>query len=175
MFSNRNTTVLVALAALAVLAVTLGAAGTVAADTEADNSTIEVTNATTGAYADVTAVPLYSGSPAPNVTVTVEGLPNGTDVGNGTVLMSETRTLQSGSIESYEYQITDSDRANYTRAHISVSSTGDGSLIDSVDIGSIKRVSAGGGGGLGGLGGGIGTTGAIAAVVLALFVYTRDN
>jgi hypothetical protein len=155
-------------------AVTFGAIGTVAADTEVNNATVEVTNDTSGVYADVTAVTLYSGATPPNVSVSIEGLPNGTDVGNRTEIMNETRTLQSGSVESYEYSLSDSERANYTEVHISVSSTGDGSLIDSTDIGSISRISAGGGGGSLGAGG-LGTTGLVGVLaVVALLVYMRE-
>lgn len=170
---NRNTIAASGLA-VAVLVLLVGlVAGGVAAETAVDNGTVEVTNDTESAYADVTAVSLYSGATPPNVTVVVEGLPNGAEVGNGTELLNETRTLSSGSVESFEYALTDTDRANYTRVHVSVTSSGDGSLIESVDWGTIKRVSGGGGGGIGTSGA---STGVIAVVIaLAAFVYMRDD
>ena len=160
--------------AVVVLLAGLGAVGTVSADTAVDNGTVEMTNDTESAYADVTAVALYSGAPAPNVTVVVEGLPNGTDVGNGTELLNETRTLSSGSVESFEYALTDTDRDNYTQVHISVTSSGDGSLVDSVDWGVIKRVSGGAGGGLGGAGASTGVVVAAIVVIGAIYFGRED-
>ncbi|RLM51480.1 hypothetical protein DVK06_03540 [Halorubrum sp. Atlit-28R] len=171
---NRNT--IAAGGLLLAVVVLLGgfAAGGVAADTAVDNGTVEVTNDTDSAYADVTAAPIYSGDPAPNVTVVVEGLPNGTDIGNGTELLNETRTLSSGSVESYEYALTDDDRGNYTRVHISVTGSGDGSLIESVDWGVIKRVSGGAGGGLGGTGASTGLIVAAIALLGAIYLSRED-
>jgi hypothetical protein len=171
---NRNTIAASGLVLAVVVLVAGLAAGGVAADTAVDNGTVDVTNDTESAYADVTADPVYSGAPAPNVTVVVEGLPNGTDVGNGTELLNETRTLSSGSVESYEYALTDDDRANYTRVHISVTSSGDGSLIESVDWGVIKRVSGGAGGGLGGTGASTGVVVAVIVVAGAIYFGRED-
>ena len=166
---NRNTIAAGGLL-LAVVVLLAGlAAGGVAADTAVDNGTVEVTNDTESAYADVTAVDIYNGASPPNVTVIVEGLPNGTDVGNGTELLNETRTLSSGSVESFEYALNDTERGNYSRVHISVTSSGDGSLIESVDWGVIKRVSGGAGGGLGGTGASTGVV--VAAIALVGVIY----
>ncbi|GAA0555880.1 hypothetical protein ABNG02_13335 [Halorubrum ejinorense] len=171
---NRNTIAASGLV-LAVVVLLAGiAAGGVAADTAVDNGTVEVTNDTESAYADVSAVTLYSGAPAPNVTVVVEGVPNGTDVGNGTELLNETRTLSSGSVESFEYALNDTERGSYTRVHISVTSSGDGSLIESVDWGTIKRVSGGGSGGLGGAGTSTGVIVAVIVVVGAIYFGRED-
>ena len=172
--TDRNTIAASGLLFAVVLLVAGLAAGGVAADTAVENGTLEVTNDTESAYADVSAVAIYNGAPAPNVTVVVEGLPNGTDVGNGTELLNETRTLSSGSVESFEYALTDTDRANYTQVHISVSSSGDGSLVESIDWGAIKRVAGGGGGGFGGTGASTGVIVAAIVVVGALYFSRED-
>ena len=153
---NRNTSKIGGFAltifAAAILVVGIGAVGLVAAET-VESGSIDVTNETESVYADVTAADDFDGATAPNVTVVIEGLPEDTEAGNGTELLNETRTLAEGSTESFDHELTDSDRDDFDSIEISIESSGDGSLIASTDWGSLERVAGGAGGGLGSVGG----------------------
>lgn len=171
---NRNTSKIFGVAiALSFLLAGIGAVGLVAAE-PIDSGSIDATNETESVYADVVAVSDYNGSAAPNVTVVVEGLPAGTDAGNGTELLNETRTLAAGSTESFDYALTDTDRSDYDRIEISIDSSGDGSLIASTDWGSLERISGGGGGLLGGGFGGISLPVILGVLVIGYVVMGRD-
>jgi len=94
--------------------------------------------------------------------------------GNGTVLNETTLSVAAGATESVDVTLSDSDRETYDTVHVLVStSTGDESLIDSVDWGSLVETAGGAGGGLGGVGG---STGMVALVVaLAAIVAARGE
>ncbi|OYR69017.1 hypothetical protein DJ78_12200 [Halorubrum ezzemoulense] len=170
---NRNTSALVALAALVLLVVTIGAAGPAAAQVQNGSGTITVANDTDSVFVDVTTVSDYATASDPNVTVSLEGLQEGQAAGEGVVLLDESRTLSNGTVESYEYGLNSTQIETYDRVEYTVTSSGDGSLISSVDAGTVTSFLGGGGGEIGS---GVGSTGALAALVVAVaFLFMRGS
>ena len=120
-----------------------------------DESTT-ISNSTDSVYVDVTGVDDMNASGPVDVTVTVEGLTEGTDPGNGTQLDTATLSVAAGAVESYDYVVTDTNVADYDSVHVTVEVTtsGDEDLIASTDWGTLEQMSGGGGGLLdGGIGG----------------------
>lgn len=171
--NNRNTTRFVI--ALVVMISAFGAVGIVAAETQVDNSTIAIDNSTDSAYADVTTVDDYNGSTAPNVTVSVVGVQPDQDVANGTEIRNVTRSsVANATTESFDFSLTDTERESYDRVEISVSSSGDGTLIASTELGVLQQMTGGGGGLLGGSLGGISVPVILGVLVIGYLAMGRD-
>jgi len=132
-----------------------------------ERGTLDVTNETESIYVDAVGNDSMNGSGPVSVAVTLEGLTAAPTKGaeNGTVLNETTLSVAAGATESVDVTLSDSDRETYDTVHVLVStSTGDESLIDSVDWGSLVETAGGAGGGLGGGG----STGMVALVVASL-------
>ena len=172
---NRNTSAALTVAIVAISAIGLAfAAGGVAGQTnstELVNDTIDVTNDTESAYVDVVGIDDMNGSGPVSVNVTFEGL-NGTETpGNGTVLEETTLSVADNTTESANVTLSDSDRETYDSIHITASTGGNSSLVDTVNWGTVGM---GGGAGVG-LGGGTGSIGTVAAVLVVVYLVGRKD
>lgn len=175
--SNRNTSKFGSIALVAILLVSVVGLGTLAAGsvaaTDSDASILvhesaPVDNSTDSVYADVTGNDtIGDGSIAVNVTF--EGLPSGTDPGNGTVLSEQSLSVTAGSVSSATYQLSDTETTDYDSVHVEINvvTSGDETEISSTDWGVLQEVS-GGGGLLGG--GGLGSIGGIPIALVVLLV-----
>lgn len=173
--TNRNTSaaLVVAIVAVAAIGLAFGAGGAAAQtnSTEFVSGSVQVTNDTASVYLDLTGVADMNGSSPIDVNVTVEGLTADQTAGNGTVLNETTISLAENTTESLDVELTDANRSEYDRVHISAT-TADASLIKTYDYGKIGSISGGGGGSLGAGG----STGVIAViVVVAGLLYARGD
>ncbi|RLM63473.1 hypothetical protein DVK05_14420 [Halorubrum sp. Atlit-8R] len=165
---NRNTIAALAVAIVAIAGLGLAAGGVTGQDGSGElvNDSIEVTNDTDSVYVDVVGIDDMNGSGPVTVNVTFEGL-NGTETpGNGTVLEETTLSVAENTTESANATLSDSDRETYDSIHITASTGGDSSLIDTVNWGT---VGTGGGAGVG-LGGETGTVGIVVVLLLAVYI-----
>ena len=173
---NRNTSAALVVAIVAISAIGLAfAAGGVAGQTNSTdlvNDTIDVTNDTESAYVDVVGIDDMNGSGPVSVNVTFEGL-NGTETpGNGTVLEETTLSVAENTTESANVTLSDSDRTTYDSIHITASTGGNASLVDTLKWGTVGM---GGGAGTG-LDGETGTVGIVVVLLLgAVYVVTRED
>lgn len=172
---NRNTSAALVVAIVAISAIGLGfAAGGVAGQTnstELVNDTIDVTNDTESAYVDVVGIDDMNGSGPVSVNVTFEGLNRTETPGNGTVLEETTLSVAKNTTESANVTLSDSDRETYDSIHITASTGGNSSLVDTVNWGTVGM---GGGAGVG-LGGGTGAIGTVAAVLVVVWLVGRED
>jgi hypothetical protein len=109
------------------------------AASDVENSTLDLSDDTTGLYGEATV------DNATDVTVTFYGIENGTE----TQLSTETLSPAAGETARSEYTVTDSDLSNYSSARIVVNSTSVD--VNSSDYGAMLTVSGGGGSSSGGL------------------------
>lgn len=173
---NRNTSAALVVAIVAISAIGLAfAAGGVAGQTNSTdlvNDTINVTNDTESAYVDVVGIDDMNGSGPVSVNVTFEGL-NGTETpGNGTVLEETTLSVAENTTESANVTLSDSDRETYDSIHITASTDGNASLVDTLKWGTVGM----GGGAGAGLDGETGTVGIVVVLLLgAVYVVTRED
>lgn len=157
---DRNTSKIGTLALVLVLfvsAVGIGFSGGAAAQTDSTvlvDSQFEPTNTTQSAWIDIKGVANMSGGGPVAVSVTYTGY-NGTDVANGAVLKTENVSVTEGNVTSSTYSVTDSDVTGYDQIAVDVSvvNSGDETLIDYADWGTLDKNAGGGGGILGGAGG----------------------
>jgi len=174
---NRNTlaALSVVLGAVALVGLALAAGGAAAQDGSGElvNDTIDVTNETESIYVDAVGNDSMNGSGPVNVTVTVTGLEEGQDLANGTEVDSTTLSVAEGATESYDYQLTDSDREDYDELVIVVDAE-DETLIDSADWGSLVDNPGGAGGGLGGAAGSTGV-GVLVVLLIGALVAARGE
>ena len=172
---NRNTSAALVVAIVAISAIGLGfAAGGVAGQTnstELVNDTIDVTNDTESAYVDVVGIDDMNGSGPVSVNVTFEGLNRTETPGNGTVLEETTLSVADNTTESANVTLSDSDRETYDSIHITASTGGNASLVDTVNWGTVGM---GGGAGIG-LGGGTGALGTVAVVLVVVWLVGRED
>lgn len=165
---NRNTSKITAFAFVLVVltaGIALVTIGGVAQTetTELVNNSVVSDSDTGSVYVDVIGVADMNGSGPVNATVTLTGVNESQDVANGTELTNQTLTVSENTTESFDYSLTDSDRDTFDEVHILVETSGDETLIESVDWGSF--VKSGGGAGLG-LGGSIGGIPIVLVVVV---------
>jgi hypothetical protein len=122
---------------VATVAASFAAPAMAASDVE--NSTVDLSDDTTGLYGEATV------DNATSVTVTFYGIENGTE----TQLSTETLSPAAGETARSEYTVTDADLANYSSARIVINSTA--TDVNSTDYGAMLTVSGGGGSSSGGL------------------------
>jgi hypothetical protein len=132
---TRPKTLLAMLLVVATVAASFAAPAMAASDVE--NSTVDLTDKTTGLYGEATV------DNATSVTVTFYGIKNGTE----TQLSTETLSPAAGATARSEYTVT--DLANYSSARIVINSTA--TDVNSTDYGAMLTVSGGGGSSSGGL------------------------
>lgn len=156
----------------------VGLAGVASAQTgttELANGTVDATNSTESVYVDVVGNSSMNGAGPVSATVTITGLEDGQAIANGTQLATTTLSVSEGSTASYSYNVTESDATSYADIAVVVSTSGDETLIDSTDWGSLVENSGGAGGFLDG---GLGEVAGIPVVVilagLGAFLYLRD-
>jgi hypothetical protein len=101
---------------------------------DVENSTVDLTDDTTGLYGEATV------DNATDVTVTFYGID---DSGNETELSTETLSPAAGETARSEYTVTDGDISNYSRTRIVINSTA--TDVNSTDYGAMLTVSGGGG------------------------------
>jgi hypothetical protein len=130
-------TLLAMLLVVATVAASFAAPAMAASDVE--NSTVDLSDDTTGLYGEATV------DNATDVTVTFYGIENGSE----TQLSTETLSPAAGETARSEYTVTDGDLANYSSARIVVNSTAVD--VNSSDYGAMLTVSGGGGSSSGGL------------------------
>lgn len=179
MFNNRNTSKIGSFALVLVLvvsAVGLAFSGGVSA-TDSDASILvhesaAVDNSTDSVYADVTggnySASGFTGPVA--VDVTFEGLTEGTDPGNGTVLSTQSLSVASESVSSASYSLSDTETTDYDKVHVKIDvvTSGEETEISSTDWGVLQEVSGGGGGLLGSSG--LGSIGGVPIVLVVLVI-----
>ena len=182
MFNNRNTNKIGSIALVMMMMVSavglgLGAASVAATDSDPTILVHEPTtidNSTDSVYADVTGVADMNGSGPVAVNMTVEGLTEGTDPGNGTILSEQQLSVTAGNVSSFDYALSDTETTDYDSVYMTVDVVTDGeeSLIASTDWGVLQEVSGGGTGGLSSVGG----VPILAIVALAggYLVFMRD-
>ncbi|OYR85435.1 hypothetical protein DJ72_04135, partial [Halorubrum distributum] len=134
---NRNTIAALAVALVAIVGVGLAAGGVAGQDGSGEllNDTIDVTNDTESAYVDVVGIDDMNGSGPVSVNVTFEGLNGSETPGNGTVLEETELSIAENTTESANVTLSDSDRETYDSIHITASTGGDSSLVDTVNWG----------------------------------------
>ena len=135
---SRTKTLLAMLLVVATVAASFAAPAMAASDVE--NSTVDLSDDTTGLYGEATV------DNATDVTVTFYGIDDG---GNETQLSTETLSPAAGETARSEYTVTDSDLSNYSSARIVINSTAVD--VNSTDYGAMLTVSGGGGSSSGGL------------------------
>lgn len=172
---NRNTiaALVVAIVAIAGVGLAVAGGGVAAQDGSGElvNDTIDVTNDTDSVYVDVVGIDDMNGSGPVSVNVTFEGLNGSETVGNGTVLEETTLSVAENTTESANVTLSDSDRETYDSIHITASTGGNASLVDTVNWGT---VGLGGGAGVG-LGGGTGALGTVVVLLLAVYFVGRED
>ncbi|AVP39977.1 hypothetical protein HOV17_gp13 [Halorubrum pleomorphic virus 9] len=172
---NRNTSAALLVAVVAIGAIGLAfAAGGVAGQTnstELVNDTIDVTNDTESAYVDIVGLDDMNGSGPVSVNVTFEGLNGSETPGNGTVLEETTLSVAENTTESTNVTLSDSDRQTYDSIHITASTGGNASLVDTVNWGTVAM----GGGAGAGLDGGTGALGTVAVVLFVVYLVSREE
>ncbi|RAW46895.1 hypothetical protein DQW50_00435 [Halorubrum sp. 48-1-W] len=180
---NRNTSKIggILLAAFVLISgIGLGVGGVAAQEADdpmvfVDDSTT-ISNSTESVYVDVTGADDMSGNGPIDVDVTVEGLEEGQDAGNGTELDTATLSVAAGATESYSYDVTDTDVSDYDSVHVTaeVTTDGDEEHIASTDWGLLERTSGGGGGLLDDSSGNLPIVGVL-VVAGAVLLLTRED
>lgn len=149
----------------------IGLAGVTSAQTEGPtelaNGTVDATNATDSVYVDVIGNGSMGGAGPVDVTVTVAGLNSSESFADGTQLATTTLSVAEGATESYSYTVTESDATTYDSIAVVVETSGDETLIDSTDWGSLVENSGGAGGFLDG---GLGEIAGIPVVLLVVLL-----
>lgn len=169
---------------LSIMAVPIASAVDYTADySDADevhvSEDIDVHEDLLGVYADVetveTIAPDDDTVSSTDVRFVVAGINETTGpAANSTELVNETRTIQQGSLESFTYEPTDSEAAEYNSLYLHVESVtaSESDRINSTNFGTTVY-SPGAGGGLGGSVAGVGLP-VIAALLVVGYILVRD-